>query len=70
MGIHYNQDGELLDYLVDPAPFKFAGGHAQRTQRPGPGIEIDEAAVERMAALGHRWRNPLWRRDDGSFTEW
>ncbi|WP_317794140.1 galactonate dehydratase [Actinoplanes sichuanensis] len=70
VGIHYHQGGELLDYLIDPGPFRFVGGHAERTDRPGLGIEIDEEAVIRMAAIGHRWRNPVWRRADGSFTEW
>ncbi|MBB2947301.1 galactonate dehydratase [Actinoplanes lutulentus] len=70
VGIHYNQGGELLDYLIDPAPFRFVNGHAERTESPGLGIEVDEEAVIRMAAIGHRWRNPVWRRPDGSFTEW
>jgi galactonate dehydratase len=26
--------------------------------------------VARMAAEGHRWRNPVWRHADGSFAEW
>jgi len=26
--------------------------------------------VERAAETGHRWRNPAWRRDDGSLAEW
>jgi len=25
--------------------------------------------IER-AAIGHRWRNPIWRHADGSFAEW
>jgi hypothetical protein len=70
VGLHYHQGGELLDYLVDPAPFRFVAGHAERTDRPGLGIEIDEKAVIRLAEVGHRWRNPVWRRPDGSFTEW
>jgi galactonate dehydratase len=70
VGLHYHQGGDLLDYLVDPAPFRFVAGHAERTELPGLGIEIDEKAVLRMAEVGHRWRNPVWRRPDGSFTEW
>ncbi|MBE1588240.1 galactonate dehydratase [Nonomuraea angiospora] len=70
VGIHYNEGNDVLDYLVDPAPLTFPGGHATRATRPGLGIEINEAAVERMARQGHRWRSPLWRHADGSFAEW
>jgi galactonate dehydratase len=70
IGIHYNQGSELLDYLVEPAMFRFVDGHAAMPAGPGLGIEIDEAAVRRAAETGHRWRNPVWRGPDGSFREW
>jgi len=70
MGIHYNVGNDVLDYLVDPAPLTIADGHLARLDRPGLGIEIDEAVVRQRAAVGHRWRNPLWRRPDGSVAEW
>ncbi|MEU1285650.1 galactonate dehydratase [Kitasatospora sp. NPDC005856] len=70
LGIHYNRGNELLDYLLDPTPFRFTDGHAARPTGPGLGIEIDERAVRRAAETGHRWRNPVWRHDDGSFAEW
>lgn len=70
VGIHYNQGNDVLDYLVDREPLTFPGGYATRTTRPGLGIEIDEAEVERAAERGHRWRNPTWRHADGSFAEW
>ncbi len=70
VGIHYNEGNDVLDHLVDPAPLTFPGGYATRTTRPGLGIEIDEAEVERMARQGHRWRSPVWRHADGSFAEW
>ena len=34
------------------------------------GIEVDKDAVVERAAVGHRWRNPIWRHADGSFAEW
>ena len=37
---------------------------------PGLGIEVNEAYVAERAEVGHRWRNPLWRHDDGSVAEW
>ncbi|WP_413103916.1 galactonate dehydratase [Streptomyces sp. Inha503] len=70
MGIHYNQQNDLLDYVIDPAPFRFEDGYAVAGSLPGLGVEIDEKAVRRAAETGHRWRNPVWRRADGSFTEW
>ena len=70
LGIHYNTDNDLLDYLVDPAVFRFHDGHINRPEAPGLGIEVDEAAVRAADERGHGWRNPIWRHDDGSFAEW
>ena len=69
-GIHYNVGGDLLDYLVDPSVFAVTDGHVARPTGPGLGIEVDEAAVRRAAEIGHRWRSPAWRLDDGSLAEW
>ena len=70
LGIHYNKDNDLLDYLVDPAVFAFTDGYVDRPTAPGLGIEIDEAAVRKAGEDPHRWRNDIWRRKDGSFAEW
>lgn len=70
LGIHYNTTNELLDYLADPAVFTYADGQVQIPRGPGLGIELDEDYVRERAATGHRWRNPVWRHDDGSFAEW
>jgi galactonate dehydratase len=70
LGIHYNTTNDLLDYLKDPSVFAYRDGFVAIPQGPGLGIEIDEDVVERMARLGHRWRNPVWRHTDGSFAEW
>ncbi len=70
VGIHYNQDAELLDYVTDPEPFRFQGGSLARTDRPGLGITVDEPAVRAADKKGHAWRNPVWRHADGSFAEW
>jgi galactonate dehydratase len=70
LGIHYNQTNDLLDYLIDPSVFSYADGHVTIPQGPGLGIEINEAAVVKAAAIGHRWRPPQWRHNDGSFAEW
>ncbi|MFG2191934.1 galactonate dehydratase [Streptomyces sp. NPDC048639] len=70
LGIHYNKDADLLSYVVDPEPFRFTEGHARRTELPGLGVTVDEAAVRAADRSGHAWRNPVWRHTDGSFAEW
>ncbi|MGW4244117.1 galactonate dehydratase [Nocardia sp. NPDC004722] len=70
LGIHYNTSSDLLDYLLDPAVFAYRDGHVGLPTAPGLGIDIDADAVARAAETGHRWRNPVWQRKDGSFAEW
>ncbi|MFJ3908341.1 galactonate dehydratase [Streptomyces vinaceus] len=70
LGIHYNAGSDLLDYLTDRSVFRYEDGHVALLTAPGLGIEVDEKAVERAAETGHRWRNPVWRRGDGSLAEW
>ena len=66
MGIHYNQGNDLLDYLKDPLVFSYQDGFVNIPQGPGLGIEINEEQVREMAAIGHDWKNPIWRHADGS----
>ena len=70
LGIHYNASNDLLDYLVDRAPFDYREGFVKIPDGPGLGIEINQAYVDERAAEGHRWRNPIWRHADGSVAEW
>jgi galactonate dehydratase len=70
LGIHYNKTNDLLDYVTNPAVFAYADGFVTIPGGPGLGIEINEDAVARGAAQGHRWRQPVWRHEDGSFAEW
>jgi galactonate dehydratase len=70
LGIHYHDGAELLDYLVDRRPFALVGGHIERWEAPGLGVEIDERAVRQAARSGHDWHNPVWHHPDGSFAEW
>jgi galactonate dehydratase len=70
LGIHYNTGSDLLDYLVDPTVFTFHDGHVNAPGLPGLGIEVDEGAVRRAAEVGHAWRTPVWRHDDGGLAEW
>jgi galactonate dehydratase len=42
----------------------------ERPTLPGLGIQINEEKVREMARQGHDWKNPIWRNEDGSITEW
>ncbi len=70
LGIHYNAANDLLDYVADRNVFAYEDGYVAIPGGPGLGIEINEAYVIERAKVGHRWRNPLWRHDDGSVAEW
>ncbi|MEH7096321.1 galactonate dehydratase [Neobacillus vireti] len=70
LGIHYNQGNDLLDYIKDKSVFEYKDGYVSIPQGPGLGIEIDEEFVRKLAAVGHNWRNPIWRHKDGSIAEW
>ncbi|CAN7755273.1 galactonate dehydratase [Paenibacillus sp. LjRoot153] len=70
LGIHYNQGSDLLDYLKDPSVFQYENGFVKNLTAPGLGIEINEEKVREMAAIGHNWKNPIWRQEDGTVAEW
>jgi galactonate dehydratase len=70
LGIHYNVGAELKDYLVNPAVFQYQGGYVDLPTAPGLGVEINEETVREAAKRGHNWKNPVWRRKDGSVAEW
>jgi galactonate dehydratase len=65
----FNEGSDILDYLVDTSVFQITGGSIARLHGPGLGIEVDEAAVSRAAALGHSWKFRPWYHDDGSYAE-
>lgn len=69
LGIHYNTDSDLLDYLVDRSVFAVSEGYVARPTAPGLGIEVDEKHVRAIAG-SHRWRAPVWRTPDGALAEW
>ncbi|CAN7364387.1 galactonate dehydratase [Acidovorax sp. LjRoot194] len=70
LGIHYNQDNDLMDYVSNPEVFAYEDGMVAIPNGPGLGIEVNEEYVRERAQQGHRWRNPVWRHKDGSFAEW
>ena len=70
LGIHYNRENDLLDYLVDKTVFDYESGFCKIPEGPGLGIEINEEYLLSRAAIGHNWHNPIWRNADGSVAEW
>ncbi len=70
LGIHYNQGGDLMDYLKDASLFAYRDGFIGIPQKPGLGIEVDEEKLIEAAKAGHNWKNPVWRNFDGTVAEW
>jgi galactonate dehydratase len=70
MGIHYNQDAELLDYVINREDLRITDGYIAALPKPGLGVEIDEERVKEASLRAPDWRNPLWRHPDGSVAEW
>lgn len=70
LGIHYNKDNDILDYITDRSVFDYKDGYVKIPQGPGLGIEIDEEYVRERTKIGHNWKNPVWRHKDGSIAEW
>jgi galactonate dehydratase len=70
LGIHYNQGGDLSDYVTADGGFDLADGFLAIPQGPGLGIVVNEEMVIERAAVGHCWRAPQWRHEDGSVSEW
>jgi galactonate dehydratase len=66
------QEGGLIgsDFLTDvfPVQLPYEAGHVLPPERPGLGVEFDEAAA---GAYEFQWQTgPILRRSDGSFTNW
>ncbi|MEM9632913.1 MAG: galactonate dehydratase [Pseudomonadota bacterium] len=70
LGIHYNSSNDILDYISNKDVFGYEDGFVSIPDGPGLGVEIDEEYVKERAKTGHRWRNPVWRHEDGSVAEW
>ncbi|MCQ2420288.1 MAG: D-galactonate dehydratase, partial [Clostridia bacterium] len=70
LGIHYNQGSDLMDYLADRDAFHYENGVVPLLTGPGLGIEVNEELIKEKAAIGHNWKNPVWRNADGTVAEW
>ena len=70
LGIHYNKGFDLLDYMDNPEVFEVKEGYVDLLKNPGLGVDINEEKLREGHKIGHNWVNPIWRNEDGSFTEW
>jgi galactonate dehydratase len=70
IGIHYNVGYDLTAYVKDTSIFEVTDGMVKVPEGPGLGVEIDEQMVREISKDAPRWRNPVWRRPDGSIAEW
>jgi galactonate dehydratase len=70
LGIHYNEGNDLLSFCKNPEVLTPIDGFLPIPTGAGLGVEIDEDAVREASKNPHRWRNPVWRHQDGSFAEW
>jgi galactonate dehydratase len=70
LGIHYNATSDLLDYLTDKSVFAYQDGYVEIPTGTGLGVTVDEQKVKAAAEIGHAWRNPVWRNEDGTIAEW
>jgi galactonate dehydratase len=69
LDIHYNDTADVLDYVADPSVFDYEDGFVGVPDGPGLGVAVDEDALA-AASRDPDWHNPVWRRADGSVTEW
>lgn len=70
MGIHYNEYHEVLDYILDREVLTFKDGWVDMPSKPGLGVTVNEDLIKEENKTPHRWKNPVWRHEDGSISEW
>jgi len=70
MGMHYNKEADVLDYVLNKEDFAISDGCIKPLTKPGLGVELDEQAIIEASKVHIAWRNPLWRHNDGSVAEW
>lgn len=70
IGIHYNNNRGVLDYILNPEDLQLNNGWINFPKKPGLGIEINKALVLEESKKPHAWKNPVWRHEDGSIAEW
>lgn len=69
MGIHYNVGKSILDYIKNKEVFDFKDGFVNLPKGPGLGVEVNKELIVSLNE-DHKWKNPVWRHEDGSIAEW
>lgn len=70
IGIHYNENNSVLDYVFNKEDFEFKDGYVDLPKKSGLGVEINKELVLEENRNPHQWKNPVWRHKDGSIAEW
>ena len=70
IGIHYNKDRSVLDYVVNKEDFAFIDGFVNLPKLPGLGAVVDKNIIVEENKHPHNWKNPVWHHSDGSVAEW
>lgn len=70
LGIHYNKGFDLLDFVDNKEMFYYKDGYVQIPDKPGLGIQMNEAFIRENAQESINWTNPQWRNYDGTVAEW
>ncbi|MFU2127881.1 galactonate dehydratase [Gallibacterium anatis] len=70
IGIHYNQENDVLDYMNNKEVYDFKDGYCEILTEAGLGIDINESFMKLQNGKDVHWHNPIWRNKDGSFAEW
>jgi galactonate dehydratase len=70
LGIHYNENIELINYVKNKDVFKIENGYIKAFETSGLGVDIDEEVVKEMAKKSVNWKNPVWKHEDGSLAGW
>lgn len=70
IGIHYNKDRSVLDYVLNPEDFVFKEGYIDLPKKAGLGVIMNKELIIKENQNPHSWKNPIWRHQDGSIAEW
>lgn len=57
-------------YIDNVDDLRSENGRISLSEKPGLGVEVNEAGVREHAGQGSDWRTPVRRHNDGSLVEW
>lgn len=58
--IHYNENKEVDDYLLNPEMYDFVDGYAKFPTKPGLGVLLNKELILKENENPHNWKNPIW----------